>query len=166
MLGKIGLWIVAIALTSCLNRESISAVETNTQKSSSFDLPVYFEKTACFGRCPVFAFEWDGKELLSLNVKQPFYQGDMTRFAPGKYNAKMSPSEARIFNKKILTSAEAASFFTLDSIYDNPMVTDLPSTILAIKGHQVVNRFKGPDLKALYSQIEEQMATFQWLLQE
>ena len=166
MSGKIGFWIIAIALTSCLNRESIADLETKTEKSSSLDLPVYFEKTACFGRCPVFVFQWDGKQHLSLHVKQPFYQGSMTRFAPGKYKAKMGPSEAKAFNERILASAETVSFFALDEIYDNPMVTDLPSTILTIKGHRVVNRFKGPDLKALYSQLEEQMDTFQWLLQE
>jgi hypothetical protein len=88
------------------------------------------------------------------------------KFVPGSYRATINPEESERFNERILRAAERFSFSTLDSVYDSPMVTDLPSTILEIQGHRVTNRYKGPDLKDLYAEIEEQMATFGWQLQE
>jgi hypothetical protein len=78
----------------------------------------------------------------------------------------LSSKEAKRWNAKITEAEELASFSTLDALYDSPMVTDLPSTILEINGHRVVNRYRGPDLSELYTVLEQLIASSEWQLQE
>ena len=162
----IGFWIALALLISCRNQSPANAVNSVSSTEIIESSPIYFERTACFGRCPAFVFQYDGADLVSLTVKRPFYEGPMTKLVMGSYRAILSKKESGPFNDRILAAAERYSFSTLDSVYDSPMVTDLPSTILEIQGHRVTNRYKGPDLRGLYTEIEEQMATFGWQLQE
>lgn len=166
MTGKIAFSLVFAALVSCRSPDPAIATVSDDLVEAELAAPIYYERTVCFGRCPAFVFQWDGNDLLSLTVKRPFYEGNMMKFVPGSYRATINPEESERFNERILRAAERFSFSTLDSVYDSPMVTDLPSTILEIQGHRVTNRYKGPDLKDLYAEIEEQMATFGWQLQE
>ena len=166
MTGKIGFWLVIIALVSCTNQVPTAAVVSNETVVNSSALPVYFEKTACFGHCPAFVFQWDGIEVVSLTITRPFRDGAMANLALGSYRAIISPKDAIQWNAEIAEAEELASFSALNAVYDNPMVTDLPSTILEIKGHRVMNRYRGPDLSELYALLEQLMATSEWLLQE
>ena len=88
------------------------------------------------------------------------------KFEPGLYHTEVDQNESQIFYERIDGLAQALNFKTLETVYDNAMVTDLPSTILEINGHRVLNRYGGPNLNELYAEIENQMATFTWLLQE
>ena len=166
MTGKIGFWLVVIALVSCSNQEPTAALASNDAVVETIGLPVYFEKTACFGRCPAFVFQWDADTVISLTITHPFRDGDLANLALGSYRATLSTKEAKRWNAKIAEAEELASFSTLDALYDNPMVTDLPSTILEINGHRVVNRYRGPDLSALYTVLEQLIASSEWQLQE
>ncbi|MDE0980108.1 MAG: DUF6438 domain-containing protein [Flavobacteriales bacterium] len=166
MTGKIGLWLVVIALVSCRNLAPTAAFVSSETVDETSALPVYFEKTACFGRCPAFVFQWDGKEVISLTITRPFRDGVMANLALGSYRATITPKDATQWNAKIAEAQKLTSFSTLNAVYDSPMVMDLPSTIVEINGHRVVNRYRGPDLSELYALLEQLMATSEWQLQE
>ena len=51
---------------------------------------------------------------------------------------------------------------TLQSRYDNPMVTDLPANIITINGKTVFNRYGGPDLDDIYTQIQRLVGSTDW----
>ena len=166
MTGKIGFWLVVIALVSCSNQGPTAALASNDAVVETIGLPVYFEKTACFGRCPAFVFQWDADTVISLTITRPFRDGALANLTLGSYRATLSTKEAKRWNAKITEAEELASFSTLDALYDSPMVTDLPSTILEINGHRVVNRYRGPDLSELYTVLEQLIASSEWQLQE
>jgi hypothetical protein len=168
MIARVAFWIAAVALTSCQKPSAlpISGHSSEVAKEATEQSPLFFEKTACFGRCPVFVFQGDGNQHFSLKITQPFYKGNLARFEPGQYNATLSPNESKRFNERVLAAAEAVRFSTLERVYDNPMVTDLPSTILEIQGHRVANRYGGPNLNTLYAEIETLIDSFQWRIQE
>ena len=166
MTGKTVFLLVLIALASCTNQAPYTALTSNETVVETIGLPVYFEKTACFGRCPAFVFQWDANTAVSLTITRPFSDGALADLTLGNYRATISPKEAKRWNAKITETAKLSSFDTLDAVYDNPMVTDLPSTILEINDHRVENRYRGPDLSELYTLLEQLIATLEWQLQE
>ena len=83
MTGKIGFWLVVIALVSCSNQEPTAALASNDAVVETIGLPVYFEKTACFGRCPAFVFQWDADTVISLTITRPFRDGALANLALG-----------------------------------------------------------------------------------
>jgi hypothetical protein len=78
--------------------------------------------------------------------------------APGSYLGTVSSdafeSAARI--------AESASYWELESSYDNPMIMDLPAVETTLRGHTVYNRHGGPDLKALYAALDSVVFGVNW----
>ncbi len=158
MTGKIGFMLVVIALASCSNKGPKATVASNNAVVETIGLPVYFEKTACFGCGPAFVFQWDDDTVISMTITRPFRDGALANLALGSYRATLSTEEAKRWNAKITEAQELASFSKLDALYDSPMVTDLPSTILEINGHRVVNRYRGPDLSELYTLLDQLIA--------
>lgn len=94
-------------------------------------LAVYFEKTPCFGRCPVF----------KINVyKSGFATYEGLNFAEkmGLYAYRFSQEDL----DKVYEMAKDIEYFELDSEYNDPRVTDLPATISEIQLNDQSHRVK------------------------
>ena len=116
---------------------------------------IYYERTACFGTCPTFTFT-------ALNNGMCYYEGRNFVDLIGKYKAESNgESNAELF-ATVFAITKKLEYDTLQSTYDNPMVTDLPATITQIRDKRVVNRYQGPDLSELYVALDELIATIPW----
>lgn len=117
-----------------------------------------YEKTACFGTCPIFRFELynDGTAL---------YHGVNFVNMIGDYEAEISESS----RTAVLREAEAIHFSDMKDLYDEPHVTDLPSVITGVRTKDqlkvVTSRRGGPnELKSLYAVFDEIIKNAQWTL--
>ena len=115
---------------------------------------VYFEKTACFGPCTAFQFTWNEGSDLALTITRPFNEGPLSSLSPGHFTGTMTPGKARKHMQSINEAAASCQYKSLDDAYDNPRVTDLPSTITEINGKRVKARYGAPDLKSLYNALQ------------
>lgn len=123
-------------------------------------LPAIYKKTLCFGPCPAFTFTLQPDGQATLEIIRPMRTAPLDALAPGKYSAQAS--DAGAWNARISTAAEEVLYLELDSVYDNPRVTDLPATITEWRGKSVTNRYNGPDLATLYAAFDEAMAALNW----
>lgn len=115
------------------------------------DTLVYYQRTMCFGSCPSFIF-------IAKSDGRCYYEGQNFVDLIGEYQGICEQE----LIQPILDLAAAMRYDTLQSVYDNPMVTDLPSVITEIEGKRVINRYGGPRLKSLYSAIDEVIARINW----
>ena len=139
---------------------SCNATKLHTEQSEF--APLYFEKTACYGVCPAFVFEWNVGSDATLVITRPFRDGPLAQLELGSYTANTDVKERASWHSRIQNDAEIAEYGKLNAVYDNTMVTDLPSTITVIEGHRVTNRYKGPDLSKLYNSLESAMEALKW----
>ena len=123
-------------------------------------MPAFYKKTMCFGPCPAFTFEVTTTGAATLSIDRPLRESSLSELPPGAYQAQMT--DANAWNARINAAAEQVHYTTLDSLYDNPRVTDLPATITEWNGKSVTNRYNGPDLTTLYAAFDEAMAALNW----
>ena len=71
----------------------------------------------------------------------------------------LSPSD---WNGQIESAIDKMAYLELRELYDNPKITDLPSIKTTLYGKLVTNRYKGPELSALYGVFDEAMASLDW----
>ena len=135
---------------------STDAPTTGTTKA----LPVHYQKTMCFGPCPAFTFAVDLSGKAELEVVRPLQEVPLDALAPGHYAAQLQDVNA--WNARVHEALESVHYTQLDSVYDNPRVTDLPATITICYGKSVTNRYNGPDLTTLYAALDEAMAELKW----
>lgn len=114
----------------------------------------------CFGPCPAFTFTIDPSGAAALEVVRPLREAPLDALAPGHYAGQLQDVNA--WNVRVRTALESVHYAQLDSLYDNPRVTDLPSTITVCDGKSVTNRYNGPDLTTLYAALDEAMAALNW----
>ncbi len=151
-------------LLACANRKQTPAQEEVNEpmaypmaESIENDLPetvdpwLSYERTPCFGRCPVFTFE------VFQNNRCTFDGRNFVDYI-GTYEGRINDAQ----RARILRAAQSIHFFELDSLFDDPLVMDLHATLLSIEGKTVVNRFGGPDLRPLYSAIDEVIDAIEW----
>ena len=93
-------------------------VEPSTPKDS---LVISYEKTPCFGRCPVF-------KIKVYESGFAVYEGLNFAEKMGLYSYRFSPEDL----EKIYTMAEAIDYFNLEEEYNDPRISDLPSVISEI----------------------------------
>ena len=137
------------------------ASETNYLTSTAEEYkPALYKKTMCFGPCPAFTFEVTATGAATLSIDRPLRESPLSKLPLGAYQAQMTDPSA--WNDRISAAAEQVHYTTLDSLYDNPRVTDLPATITEWNGKSVTNRYNGPDLTTLYAAFDEAMATLNW----
>ncbi len=119
---------------------------------------VRYERTHCFGPCPVFraAFHPDG--TAQLEVIRPFPDGPLSKLMPGRYRGLWVLPD----RSAVLDIADDLQYGSLASEYDNPRVMDVPSVITEINGHVVRNRFGGPDLAKLYGALDRWLEVVTW----
>lgn len=112
---------------------------------------VYYERTHCFGTCPVFVFtmNYDGT---------CYYEGRNFVDRIGSYKAQAPDA----LTGRIRDAAQRVNYFELDSLYDEPMLMDLPAVITKIDGKEVVLRYNGPDLRSLYTLLDEAIEEMTW----
>jgi hypothetical protein len=111
-----------------------------------------YERTPCFGPCPTFELEVD--------------RTGVARFH-GRRNVKPEGNQVANWSEQdmqaVADAAHAVNFRTKTGRYDNPLVTDLPSKHIRLAGHDVVDRFEGPDIEALYSVLDSLIETTEWI---
>jgi hypothetical protein len=119
--------------------------------------PVQFRRTMCFGPCAAFTatFAADGSATLRLVHPGPT---PLTALKAGVYTGTFELPEAAwwAFVERDL------AYFSLDGVYDNPMVMDLPATETTLAGHRVYNRMGGPDLTPLYERLDSLVYSVTW----
>lgn len=95
------------------------------------------QRTPCFGRCPIYT-------MIIFNDGRVEYYGKKFVEKEGRYFSKATNNQL----EELTAKAQELGFFELDNIYDNKSVTDLPSTIITIKGEEgfktVVGRYDTP----------------------
>jgi hypothetical protein len=126
--------------------------EIVVEKDSVATEPViYYERTHCFGTCPVFRFTASSDGACA-------YEGINFVDRIGKHIGSVEPAKVQA----IAALANAMNYFSLDTLYDDQYLMDLPAVITIIEGKTVVNRYRGPDLKALYASLDALIEEVQW----
>ena len=132
----------------------IVIVEKPVQSKDS--LIIAFEKTPCFGRCPVY----------KIKVYQSgfaLYEGINFAEKMGMYSAVLTESQI----ENIYDSAIEIGYFDLDAEYNNPLITDLPSTISRInydgRDHRILARNNVPErLKIFHDNLSITLLEKNW----
>jgi hypothetical protein len=120
------------------------------------DTLIYYQRGACFGMCPIF-------NLTIYNDGHAIYEGKNFVDHIGFYRANVDPAALQ----KITDVAGSIGYFSMEEKYDNPNVTDLPSTRTGIakdgKLKMVTNRYKGPkSLLTLYNALDTMIIHTDW----
>jgi hypothetical protein len=122
-------------------------------------LPALFRRTMCFGPCAAYTAEFgaDGKAQLAL--VRGAEGSPLGELLPGTYTGTFDVSDFAA----VAEAAGACGYWDLDSVYDNPMIMDLPAVETTLAGHRVYNRHGGPDLRALYGALDSVVFRVNWL---
>lgn len=113
---------------------------------------LYYERTACFGTCPVYKFTLNHDGSCT-------YEGINFVDRIGQYRGMVSDSTAF---SRIRSAAEQLDYFNLEESYDDSLVMDLPSTYTMLDGKPVLKRMGGPNLKPLYDAIDAVIEEVNW----
>ena len=133
-----------------------SACNTSKKASGQNDKPlVTFQKTACFGICPVYSME-------IFNNGSAAFKGEKNTTKIGNYKKKLSRKEIKI----LIGEFEKAGFFDLQDEYTEK-ITDLPTTYTSFnykgKYKKIRNYHGAPDaLKNLEKVIEKIVDSEGW----
>ena len=171
------LFVAMVALTACHRKaantvqepatapqdtvitQSDETVEPPTQSNAY--LVAAFEKTACFGKCPVYQVKFysDGKVT---------WYGRMNVERQGWHTAQVLPDVL----KRIKAKANELNYFDLEAKYPTEMqVADLPSTITYVRigdmEKQVVDTYDAPEnLQAFEQFLSELIEGLDWRAEE
>ncbi len=133
---------------------------TNLASTENAFHPALYKKTMCFGPCPAFTFKVTATGAATLSIDRPLRGTPLSELPLGSYRAQIT--DAGAWNVRIHAAAQEVEYSSLDSLYDNPYITDLPATITEWEGKSVTNRYNGPDLTTLYAAFDEAMAALNW----
>lgn len=119
-------FLVVSAFGCATNRNAMNAgsEEAYEQFKAVSDVDSVFatlEKTACFGKCPTFKFT-------IYNSGFAIYEGNQNVDRIGKFEAQISVAQM----KQLIAVADSIGYMSFEKNYDNPSVTDLPSTSTSI----------------------------------
>ena len=116
---------------------------TKQKELQSPKIIISLEKTACFGRCPVF-------KIIIYDNGEASYNGQKFVKKVGKYDLKVSKREI----DKILSKAKKIGFNNLKNEYSE-RITDLPTTYIMINNKKIKDYYGAPSkLKDLEKMIE------------
>jgi len=134
---KFHLLVLILFFSSCFNF-------TKQKELQSPKKIISLEKTACFGRCPVF-------NIVIYNNGECLYNGMKFVKKSGEYNLKINKQEIN----KILSQAKKIGFDNLQNEYSE-RITDLPTTYIMINNKKIKDYYGAPsELKGLEKLIEE-----------
>jgi hypothetical protein len=162
--------LVVFIIAACGNKKEVamdsqSAVETTEtladkapkleeeNRDSTF---LIYQRTPCFGMCPYF-------NLTIYESGYCVYEGKNFVDMVGFYHTRVDMSVLQ----NIKETAERIQYFSLADSYDNPHVTDLPTTTTGIKNGEkmktVAARYKSPkELQELYQVLDEMIEAATW----
>ena len=130
------LLVFILFFSSCFNL-------TKQKELQSPKIIISLEKTACFGRCPVF-------KIIIYNNGEALYNGRKFVKKVGEYDLKVSKREI----DKILSKAKKIGFNNLKNEYSE-RITDLPTTYIMINNKKIKDYYGAPSkLKDLEKMIE------------
>ena len=110
-----------------------------------------YQRTMCFGPCPAFT-------LTVAPDGSATYTGKANVERIGTYTADWSQEQMH----EIASIAAAMRLDRKAGVYDNPLITDLPATQIALGPHEVMDRFNGPDLSGLYAALDSLIEVTPW----
>ncbi len=130
--------------------------EDEVKPTDKPDIFLTYERSYCFGMCPVFKSEimHDG----TVNYEGINFVDNM-----GNHSAVISTSDLDLIKVKL----EEINYFDLDSIYNNLNVMDMPSVTTSVywdgNAQKVFDRFEAPkELRTLYSLLDEIYGRLEW----
>lgn len=148
---------------SCASKKNANAsVVTDTTSNTpvkvgkSDTLYASLERGYCFGKCPVYKVE--------------IYKSGYAVYT-GKANVDMIGTFTGRFSKDQLNSlekvAKEVNYMSLDDVYDNPHVTDIPgitsSIVIDGKRKQVMRRYQYPESIVVFEkQIDQIVSEVKW----
>jgi len=131
------LLVFILFFSSCFNL-------TKQKELQSPKIIISLEKTACFGRCPVF-------KIIIYNNGEALYNGKKFVKKVGEHDLKVSKREI----DKILSKAKKIGFNNLKNEYSE-RITDLPTTYIMINNKKIKDYYGAPsELKDLEKLIEK-----------
>lgn len=120
--------------------------------------PISFRRTPCFGPCSAYEVTLLANGQAHMKLTRAQDGSVLSALQPGEYTGSFAlDAEA-----ELLPILESLDYFSLDSVYDNPRVMDLPATETTIAGKSVYNRFQGPNLNALYFALDSIVFDVNW----
>jgi hypothetical protein len=165
---RLGLVAVALSLIvlACDSKKEVASAETEPQTDTVVvimepappkdSLAITYEQTPCFGRCPVY--------------KVKIYESGFATYEGLNFAEKMGLyaftfEEATL--KQIYQMAEEIDYFDMQAVYDDPRISDLPSTISSIsidgKSHRIKARRGMPsELKEFHKALDEMLMDVDW----
>ena len=136
------------------------AVGCQTQPPQApLQVMVGLQRTACFGRCPVYELSVLNTGEATLKVGRFCDEAFGRSLAEGMHKAEVDVTAW----KETTDLAASMGFDSLQSRYDNPKIMDLPANIVTVNGKTVFNRYGGPDLNELYTHIERLVGATDWV---
>ena len=148
---------MALGLAAC--QGSSDAMQTENS-GAEVGVMVGLQRTACFGRCPVYELSVLSNGQASLRVERFCDEAFGRSLSEGMHHAQV---DIGIWRKLIVDEAQSMGFDTLASRYDDPKVMDLPANIMTVDGKTVWNRYGGPNLTPLYTRIERLVGSTDWV---
>lgn len=149
------------AVEAALDAEGIVVEEVIEEAADVAGAPDYYlsiEKTVCFGTCPVYVMEINGKGKMKLNAKRHLK-------ISGHFTGKMDNADFG----SVQSQTKEATWKSYDSEY-LAGVSDVPSTILRfsyVKGDTTTVRFEGKkapeELQILAKTLEGIQERTSWL---
>jgi len=171
MRGIIGAMLVAgisLVFVSCKNNKassekglsdpltSVEIVPDELPMKPQDSLLTFYSRSPCFGMCPVF-------DLWVYQNGQVIFRGRNFVNHIGYYHTTWQPAALH----KILHVSDSIGYFSMQDVYDEERVTDLPSVMTTVvkdnTRKDVRNRYRGPKaLQALYQALDDQIAASDW----
>lgn len=157
------LLVVALAAqVSCSSKKNAVTPEVTEQSSSSDkvkssdSLFASLERGVCFGKCPVF-------NLKIYQSGYAVYEGKSNTEMIGIYETRFTKAQLN----ELTDVAKRINYMSLNDVYDNPGVTDLPSHTSSIvidgKRKQVTRRHGYPETIVVFEkQMESMVAEATW----
>ncbi|NEN22888.1 hypothetical protein G3O08_05175 [Cryomorpha ignava] len=129
-------------------------VETPVEPKDS--LVIAFDKTPCFGRCPTYKVKVYASGFA-------IYEGINFAEKMGMYSTRFKPSQI----ENIYQSALEIGYFDLKNEYNDPLISDLPSTISRINykanDHRIMARYNVPEkLKIFHDNLAVTLLEKDW----
>ena len=131
--------------------------KTGKQGKQNFENSVItMEKTACFGKCPVY-------NIIIYGNGKAEYEGKKNVKKLGKYTKQLSPAETT----KLFKAFDASNFSDFLSEYDTG-VTDVPSTLISFYNRGFKKKIKDSmgapeELKNLERMVEGVVESEGWV---
>ena len=134
---------VAALLSSCAGPSAY--LKTNTEPW------LRYERTPCFGPCPAFILEVDSDGRAQYNGRRNVVQ-------EGTFRGQWSKAQIQ----RVAEMAHEVAFKDKAGVYDNPMVTDLPTKRILLSGMAFVDRIDAPPVDALYTLMDSLISVTDW----